>query len=661
MDFKIHSQMTPQGDQPQAIRKLVEGLRGDDRYQTLLGVTGSGKTFTVANVIEAVNRPTLVLSHNKTLAAQLYSEFKELFPENAVEYFVSYYDYYQPEAYVPQTDTYIEKDSSINEDIDRLRLRATSSLLSRKDCLVVASVSAIYGLGSPEEYSEMLVFVKEKQRMSREELLKSLVDIQYQRNDVEFKRGHFRVHGDVVEIFLAYEEMVLRVEFDWEEISRISRVHPVTNEALYRLESAAIYPAKHFVTTQPRLERAFMEIEKELMERLKVLNSQNKLVEAQRLEQRTRYDMEMMRELGFCSGIENYSRIITGRPEGSRPFCLIDYFPKDFLTVIDESHMTVPQIRGMYFGDRARKETLVDYGFRLPCALDNRPLKFEEFEALIGQTLFVSATPAPFEIERSAKIVEQVIRPTGLLDPEIEVRPSKGQVEDLIREIQKRVEKKERVIVTTLTKRMAEDLAQYLENAGTRVQYIHSEIDAIERVEILRDLRLAKFDCLVGINLLREGLDLPEVSLVAVLDADKEGFLRSQTALTQVAGRAARHDNGRVIFYADTTTESMRKMILETARRRKVQTDFNQKNGITPTSIRKEIREGIEAIKKAREMVLETAGLTVDESDVLEVVSALEAEMEEAARLLQFERAIELRDQIKKIQRKMEKEKVKSS
>jgi excinuclease ABC subunit B len=651
--------MTPQGDQPQAIRKLVEGVRANERFQTLLGVTGSGKTFTVANVVEAVNRPTLILSHNKTLAAQLYSEFKELFPGNAVEYFVSYYDYYQPEAYVPQTDTYIEKDSSINEDIDRLRLRATSSLLSRRDCLVVASVSAIYGLGSPEEYSEMLVFVKENQRMSREDLLKRLVDIQYQRNDVEFKRGRFRVRGDVVEVYLAYEEMALRMEFEWDEVRRISRVHPVTNEVLYPVDSVAIYPAKHFVTTQPRLERALVEIEKELVARLKELHSQNKLVEAQRLEQRTRYDMEMMRELGFCSGIENYSRIITGRPEGSRPFCLIDYFPKDFLTVIDESHMTVPQIRGMYFGDRARKETLVNYGFRLPCALDNRPLKFEEFDALIGQTLFVSATPAPFEIERSAKIVEQVIRPTGLLDPKVEVRPSKGQIDNLIQEIQQCVEKKERVIVTTLTKRMAEDLAHYLENAGTRVKYIHSEIDVIERVEILRDLRLSKFDCLVGINLLREGLDLPEVSLVAVLDADKEGFLRSETALTQVAGRAARHENGRVIFYADKITESMRKMILETARRRKIQIEFNKKNGITPTSIRKEIREGIEAIKKAREIILETAGITADESDVLEVVSALEAQMEEAARLLQFERAIELRDQIKKIQRKMEKEKAK--
>jgi excinuclease ABC subunit B len=485
------------------------------------------------------------------------------------------------------------------------------------------------------------------------------VDIHYQRNDTEFKRGHFRVRGDVVDVSLAYDETVLRLELEWDQVSRISHVHPVTGQTLRQVETAAIYPAKHFVTTQGRLEKALVEIEKELVDRLKELHSRNKLVEAQRLEQRTRYDMEMMRELGFCSGIENYSRLITGRPEGSRPFCLLDYFPKDFLTVIDESHMTLPQIRGMYFGDRARKETLVDYGFRLPSALDNRPLRYEEFETLIGQTLFVSATPAPFEIEHSSRIVEQVIRPTGLLDPEIDVRPSKGQVDDLIHEIEKRVEKKERVIVTTLTKRMAEDLAQYLENAGTRVKYIHSEVDAIERVEILRDLRLCKFDCLVGINLLREGLDLPEVSLVAVLDADKEGFLRSQTALTQVAGRAARHENGRVIFYADTITESMRKMILETARRRRVQTEFNQKNGITPTSIRKEIREGIEAIKKAREMVMETAGVTVEESDVLEVISALEKEMEEAARLLQFERAIQLRDQIKIIQRKIEKEKFK--
>ncbi len=658
MDFKIVSHMKPEGDQPDAIRKLVEGLKGGDRAQTLLGVTGSGKTFTVANVIQAVKRPVLVLSHNKTLAAQLYSEFKELFPENAVEYFVSYYDYYQPEAYVPSTDVYIEKDSSINEDIDRLRLRATSSLLSRRDTIVVSSVSAIYGLGSPDEYREMLVFLETGQTLSRDDLFKKLIDIQYQRNDIDFKRGTFRAKGDTVDIFLAYEENALRVEFEWDAVKRLSRIDSVTGKTLYTLDSLAVYPAKHFVTTEPRLEAAQAEIERELNERLKELHSQNKLVEAQRLEQRTRYDMEMMRELGFCSGIENYSRIIGGRPPGSRPMCLIDYFPKDFLLVIDESHITVPQIGGMYFGDRSRKTTLVDYGFRLPSALDNRPLKFEEFETLTGQTLYVSATPAAYEIARSARIVQQVIRPTGLLDPEIEIRPSKGQIDDLMQEIEKRAEKKERVLVTTLTKQMAEDLAAFLKTAGIRGKYLHSEIDAIERVEILRDLRLGKFDCLVGINLLREGIDLPEVSLVAVLDADKEGFLRSETSLTQVAGRAARHQNGHVIFYADHITQSMQKTMNETLRKRKIQLEYNKKNNITPTSIQKEIRDGIEAIKRAREIVQEASGVTAEADDILRVVSDLEVEMEEAARLLQFERAIELRDQVKKLRRKMEKEKI---
>ena len=658
MKFKIQSHMTPKGDQPQAIEKLTRDIKKGEKYQTLLGVTGSGKTFTIAHVIANLNRPTLVMSHNKTLAAQLYSEFKEIFPENAVEYFVSYYDYYQPEAYIPHTDTYIEKDSSINEDIDRLRLRATSSLLSRRDCIVVASVSAIYGLGSPQEYSELLVFVKIDLALPREELLKKLVDIQYQRNDVDFKRGTFRVRGDVVEVFLAYEATAIRIEYDWDTIKKISRVNPLTGEALHPLDTIAIYPAKHFVTTEARLESALVDIEKELETRLKELQLQNKLVEAQRLEQRTRYDMEMMRELGFCSGIENYSRLITGRPAGSRPYCLVDYFPEDFLTVIDESHISVPQIRGMYFGDRARKETLVEYGFRLPSALDNRPLRFEEFETLVKQIIFVSATPAEYEIKKSSLIAEQIIRPTGLLDPSIEVRPTKGQVDDLMEEIRKRADKKERVLVTTLTKRMAEELAKYLENTGIRVRYLHSEIGAIERVEILRDLRLNKFDCLVGINLLREGLDLPEVSLVAVLDADKEGFLRSQTSLIQVAGRAARHVNGHVIMYADTVTESMRKTIAETDRRRKQQLEYNAKNHITPTSIQKEVREGIEAIRKARETVQESAGLPEDLGDVFQVLSDLEGEMEEAARLLQFERAIELRDQIKKIQKKLEKEKI---
>jgi len=655
--FKIISPLRPKGDQPEAIRQLVEGLKKDERYQTLLGVTGSGKTFTMAHVIEAWNRPTLVLSHNKTLAAQLYSEFKEIFPENAVEYFVSYYDYYQPEAYIPQTDTYIEKDSAINEDIDRLRLRATSSLLSRPDTIVVASVSAIYGLGSPEEYSELLVFLKLGQEIARDEVLKKLVDIHYQRNDVDFKRGVFRARGDVLEVFLAYEETAIRVEFEWDKVKKISRIAPLTGEILHALDRIAIYPAKHFVTTQPRLERAIVDIEEELNHRLKELHAENKLVEAQRLEQRTRYDMEMMRELGFCSGIENYSRVITGRPPGSRPFCLIDYFPKDFLTVIDESHISIPQIRGMYFGDRARKETLVNYGFRLPSALDNRPLKFDEFEAVNRRTIFVSATPAEYEIKNSARIAEQVIRPTGLLDPPVQVRPTKGQITDLIQAVRKRAESKERTLVTTITKRMAEDLSKYLENESVKVTYLHSDIDAIQRVEILRDLRLGKFDCVVGINLLREGIDLPEVSLVAVLDADKEGFLRSQTSLIQVAGRAARHVNGEVILYADTVTESMRRMMQETDRRRKRQLEYNQKNGITPTSIKKEIREGIEAIRKAREIVREATGLPEELGDVFQVLSDLENEMEEAARNLQFERAIRLRDQIKIIRSKMEKEK----
>ena len=651
MNFKIRSHMKPQGDQGKAIEKLVDGLRTGEKEQTLLGVTGSGKTFTIANVVEQVNRPTLVLSHNKTLAAQLYSEFKDLFPENAVEYFVSYYDYYQPEAYIPQKDIYIEKDSSINEDIDRLRLRATSSILSRRDTIVVSSVSAIYGLGSPKEYEELLVFLKVGQETSRDDILKSLLQIHYERNDVDFKRGKFRVRGDTVEIYLAYEETAIRIEFEWDKVRRLARIQPLTGNVLHALDEVAIYPAKHFVTTQPRLEQAIVEMEKELVERLKVLNAENKLVEAQRLEQRTRYDMEMMKELGFCSGIENYSRIISGRAPGTRPETLIDYFPKDFLLVIDESHITIPQIRGMYFGDRSRKETLVNFGFRLPCALDNRPLQFEEFEKLVGDVLYVSATPSEYEIKRSGKIIEQVIRPTGLLDPEIEIRPSKNQIEDLLGEIKKRAAKEERTIVTTLTKRMAEELATYLREAGVRVKYLHSEIDAIERVEILRDLRLNLFDCLVGINLLREGIDLPEVSLVAVLDADKEGFLRSHTSLIQVAGRAARNASGHVLFYADNITKSMQSMMDETRRRRKVQLEYNLKNGITPVTIKKEIREGIESIKRAREIVEEAAGIDKENVDAVQAISDLEAEMEEAAKRLDFERAIRLRDEIRELQK----------
>ena len=656
MNFKIRSKMSPKGDQPEAIARLVEGLKKGERFQTLLGVTGSGKTFTVANVLAAVNRPTLVLSHNKTLAAQLYSEFREIFPDNAVEYFVSYYDYYQPEAYIPHTDTYIEKDSAINEDIDRLRLRATSSLLSRRDCVIVASVSAIYGLGSPREYAELLVFVHEDKTLPRDDFLKALVDIQYQRNDVDFKRGTFRVRGDTVEVFLAYEETAVRVEYEWDVIRKISRVHPVTGDVIHPLDTLAIYPAKHFVTTQGRLDGAIAGIEDELAQRLKELNARNKLVEAQRLEQRTRYDMEMMRELGFCSGIENYSRLITGRPAGSRPYCLLDYFPKDFLLVVDESHITLPQVRGMVVGDMARKQTLVDYGFRLPSALDNRPLRFEEFEAVVGDALFVSATPGPYEIQHSARVVEQVIRPTGLMDPPVEIRKTKGQIDDLMAEIEKRAGLKERVLVTTLTKRMAEELARYLKEAGLAVRYIHSEIGAIERVEILRDLRLNKFDCLVGINLLREGIDLPEVSLVAVLDADKEGFLRSQTSLVQVAGRAARHVNGRVILYADHVTGAMRNLILQTARRRKIQDAYNKEHGITPVSIIKEIREGIESIRKAREIVQEATGLPGDVEDVFRAMSDIEAEMEQAAKNLQFEKAIRLRDQLLALRRKVENE-----
>lgn len=655
MKFKLVSDMVPKGDQPQAIEKLIAHIKAGDRYQTLLGVTGSGKTFTIANVIAALDRPTLVMSHNKTLAAQLYSEFKELFPENAVEYFVSYYDFYQPEAYVPQTDTYIEKDSAINEDIDRLRLRATSSLLSRRDCIVVSSVSAIYGLGSPKDYEDMLLFLRVGQSLLRDDMLKRLIEIQYHRNDVEFKRGHFRVRGDVVEVFLAYEETALRVEFEWEVVKKITRIHPLTGAGIHPIESIAIYPAKHFVTTQPKLEESMGQIEQELNERLKVLNSENKLVEAQRLEQRTRYDMEMMKELGFCSGIENYSRILTGRAPGTRPECLLDYFPKDFLTVIDESHISVPQIRGMYFGDRARKETLVNYGFRLPCALDNRPLQFDEFEKVSGQTLFVSATPSKYELEKSTLVADQLIRPTGLLDPLVEVLPSKNQIDNLIGKIEERVAKKQRVLVTTLTKKMSEDLAEYLREAGIKVKYLHSDIDAIERVEILRDLRLGLFDCLVGINLLREGIDLPEVSLVAVLDADKEGFLRSETSLIQVAGRAARHQDGHVIFYADHITDSMRKMMTESARRRKLQIEYNTKHGITPLSIQKEVRDGLESIKKARELVLEVSGVEDKKQDILEVISELEREMEEAARLLQFEKAIQLRDELRKLQGKLEK------
>jgi len=652
-DFKIISDYKPKGDQPQAIEKLVRSINAGNRFQTLLGVTGSGKTFTMAHVIERIKKPTLVISHNKTLAAQLYTEFKDFFPENAVEYFVSYYDYYQPEAYIPQTDIYIEKDASINDNIDRLRLSATSSLMSRQDVIVVASVSCIYGLGSPEEYGEMLFTANVGLGISRDDALQKLVNIYYERNDYDFKRGKFRVRGDTVEVFPAYQQTALRMEFAFDTIEKIREVNPVTGDVIRDLEKIAVYPAKHFVTTPERMEAAITRIEDELREQLAKFRSQGKLLEAQRLESRTKYDIDMMREIGYCNGIENYSRPIAGRPAGSRPYCLIDYFPKDFLCVIDESHVTVPQIRGMYNGDRARKETLVEYGFRLPSALDNRPLTIEEFMGIVKQVVYASATPTPFEIGSSKEIVEQFIRPTGIIDPPVILRPTKGQIDDLINEIKKRVALKERVLVTTLTKRLAEDLARYIQELGIKVKYIHSEIDALERVEILKDLRLRKFDCLVGINLLREGLDLPEVSLVAVLDADKEGFLRSVTSLIQVAGRAARNIDGVVIMYADTVTESMKKAMDEMNRRRAYQHEYNKKNNITPTTIKKAIREGIEMLKKAQDTVTEATGETKEEYDAMSVISELEEEMKSAARNLQFEKAIEYREKIKELKKRM--------
>jgi len=652
--FKLKSKMRPKGDQPKAIDELTSALLSGKRHNTLLGVTGSGKTFTAAHLIANNGKPTLVISHNKTLAAQLYSEFKELFPENAVEYFVSYYDYYQPEAYVPQTDTYIEKDASINDEIDKLRLSTTSSLVTRNDIIVVASVSCIYNLGSPEDYREQLVFLEKDKRASREEIVKSLVDIYYARNDFEFKRSHFRIRGDVIEIFPAYKSTALRIELFEDRIERIRETDPLTGKTITEMDRVAIYPAKHFVTTQDKLKSAISSIREELKEQVKFLRDNNKLLEAQRLETRTNYDIEMLEELGYCNGVENYSRHLSGRPPGSRPACLIDYFPEDFLTIIDESHVTLPQLRGMYLGDRSRKETLVEYGFRLPSALDNRPLSFEEFQALINQVIYVSATPSDYETGRSEDVIEQIIRPTGLVDPEIVVKPTENQIDDLIEEVKRRAGKKERVLVTTLTKRMAEDLAMYLAEMGIRVKYLHSEIDALERVEILRDLRLGKFNCLVGINLLREGLDLPEVSLVAVLDADKEGFLRSQTSLIQVAGRAARNVNGSVIMYADVMTDSMKHAIDESVRRRHVQLEYNRRHRIVPKTIKKAIREGVESYKKAKEFISEIAGESEESHDLHSLIAELQQDMETAARNLQFEKAIVLRDQIKKLKRSLD-------
>jgi excinuclease ABC subunit B len=654
--FELVTDLVPKGDQPAAIRELTEGLQRGRRFQTLLGATGTGKTFTIGHVIRNYGRPTLVMSHNKTLAAQLYGELRQLFPNNAVEYFISYYDYYQPEAYIPATDTYIEKDASINEDIDRLRLRTTSSLIEREDVIVVASVSAIYGLGSPREYRELMVVLETGQRAPREQILEELVRIQYRRDDIGFEPGKFRVRGDVIEIFPAYEEQAVRIELWGDEVERIAKFDPMRGTTIQTLERAAIYPAKHFVTTRPTIEGAIKAIRAELTERLAVLRAEGRMLEAHKLETRTRFDIEMMQEMGYCAGIENYSRHLSGRAQGERPACLLDYFPEDFLLVLDESHVSVPQIGGMYAGDRSRKETLVEHGYRLPSALDNRPLHFEEFERLARRAIFVSATPSDYELEKSGGVVvEQIIRPTGLLDPEVFVRPVKGQVDDLLEEIRSREALGEKVLVTTLTKRMAEDLSEYLNEVGVRVRYMHSDIDSIERMEILRGLRTDEFDVLVGINLLREGLDLPEVSLVAVLDADKEGFLRSGTSLIQTAGRAARNANGRVILYADRVTDSMRRMMDETDRRRAIQSAHNEKHGIVPETVFKTREQimmstsvadtrggGPQKARAVRERVTGLAG----EIEREELARSLEAEMKAAAERLDFQTAAVLRDQL---------------
>ncbi|SEA41258.1 excinuclease ABC subunit B [Thalassobacillus cyri] len=646
--FELVSQYQPEGDQPRAIEELVKRINGGEKHLTLLGATGTGKTFTMSNVIQQVNKPTLIIAHNKTLAGQLYSEFKEYFPNNAVEYFVSYYDYYQPEAYVPSSDTFIEKDASINDEIDKLRHSATSALFERNDVIIVASVSCIYGLGNPDEYRSQVLSIRTDMEKERDELLRDLVDIQYARNDIDFQRGTFRVRGDSVEIIPASrEEHAIRVEFFGDEIDRIREIDVLTGEIIGDREHVAIFPASHFVTREEKMKIAIKNIEKELEQQLKKFREENKLLEAQRLEQRTNYDLEMMQEMGFCSGIENYSRHLTLREEGATPYTLIDYFPEDFLVMVDESHVTLPQVRGMYNGDRARKQVLVDHGFRLPSALDNRPLRFEEFEQKVNQSMYVSATPGPYELEHTPKMVEQIIRPTGLLDPEIEVRPIKGQIDDLIGEINKRMDKNERVLVTTLTKKMSEDLTDYLKEIGIKVAYLHSEIKTLERIEIIRDLRLGKYDVLVGINLLREGLDIPEVSLVAILDADKEGFLRSHRSLVQTSGRAARNENGRVIMYADKITDSMGTAIEETKRRREKQIAFNEEHGITPTTIKKEVRDVIRATMAAEDeehydTTPKPKEMTKKERE--KMIENMEKEMKQAARNLDFERAAELRD-----------------
>ena len=649
--FHLASKYEPAGDQPAAIAELVDGVKGGEKAQILLGATGTGKTFTISNVIQEVNKPTLVIAHNKTLAGQLYGEFKEFFPDNAVEYFVSYYDYYQPEAYVPSSDTYIEKDSSINDEIDKLRHSATSSLLERNDVIVVASVSCIFGLGDPREYSQQVVSLRVGMEMDRNELLKSLVDIQFERNDIDFQRGRFRVRGDVVEIFPASrDEHALRVEFFGDEIDRIREVDALTGEIVGETEHVAIFPATHFVTNEEHMEHAISQIQEELEARLKVLRSENKLLEAQRLEQLTNYDIEMMREMGYTSGIENYSRHMDGRQEGEPPYTLLDFFPDDFLLVIDESHVTMPQIRGMYNGDRARKQMLVDYGFRLPSALDNRPLRLEEFEQHVNQIVYVSATPGPYEMEQTETVVQQIIRPTGLLDPEVEIRPIMGQIDDLVGEIHERIEKDQRVFVTTLTKKMAEDLTDYFKELGLKVKYLHSDIKTLERTEIIRDLRLGEFDILIGINLLREGIDVPEVSLIAILDADKEGFLRSERSLVQTMGRAARNAEGKVIMYADKITDSMQRAMDETARRRAIQEAYNEEHGIEPKTIIKEIRDLISISKTADKdetvVQLDKSYEDLSRQEKADLLMKLEREMKDAAKALDFETAATLRDTI---------------
>lgn len=657
MDFKIESEYKPTGDQPEAINTIVNAINKQEKYMTLLGVTGSGKTFTMANIIEKVKKPTLIIAHNKTLAAQLYSEFKEFFPNNSVEYFVSYYDYFQPEAYVVQTDTYIEKDASINEEIDKLRHSATAAILEGRDTIIISSVSCIYGLGDPKDYKELMLSLRPGMIKDRDDIIKRLVAMQYERNDINFVRGTFRVRGDILEVFPANtDEKAIRMEFFGDEIDRITEINYVTGQIIGTRNHVAIFPASHYVTTKDRIDFAIEKIEEELQERMEYFKDNDKLLEAQRIDQRTKYDIEMLKEIGFCQGIENYSRHITGRKEGEKPYTLMDFFPDDFLIIIDESHVTIPQIRGMYAGDKSRKGSLIDNGFRLPSAYDNRPLNFGEFESNVNQVVFVTATPGPYEIEKSTSIAQQIIRPTGLIDPVVEVRPILNQIDDLLNEINIRTEKNERVLITTLTKKMAEDLTNYLKDAGVKVNYLHSDILTLERIEIIRDLRLGKYDVLVGINLLREGLDIPEVSLVAILDADKEGFLRSETSLIQTTGRAARNENGKVIMYADKITNSMKRAIDETNRRREIQISYNEEHGITPKTIKKNIRDTIEATKVADEEIQygikDKDNMNIEE--IKQSIVNLSAEMIECAQNLQFERAAQLRDKIRELEERIE-------